>query len=144
MFDLNMIYDAKFERVSNSVVAGTTDVQTSIVDMQGYTSIAFLVLLGTVTAGGQVTLTAKSNSANALTGADLLAATTTIVNTDNSNKALLVDVNKPTQQYVFLDMARATANVVIDGVIAILYNAIEHPVTQDTSVAASAFVVDEI
>ncbi len=55
---------------------------------------------------------------------------------------LILDLNKVREQYVFATLARATANAVVDGIFAVLYNAHEHPVTQDAAVIASAFVND--
>lgn len=145
MFDLNMLYDAKFVRVSDAVAAGQTTVTTSVVDMKGYTSVAFLAVLGTVTSTGVSTLTAKSNTANSTSGTAVKTSTTTAATTDNSNGMLLLDINRPSQEYVFATLDRTTANVAVDGIFAILYNAGEHPVTQDTTTLVdSAFAADEI
>lgn len=145
MFNLNMIYDAKIVRVSNAVAAGTTTVTTSVLDMAGYNSVAFVAALGTVSSGGVATLQAHSNNVNSTSGAALIASTTTAAATDGSNGLLALDINRPSQEYAFATLGRATANVVVDGIFAVLYNANEHPVTQDTTtLLASALAVDEI
>ena len=55
----------------------------------------------------------------------------------DGNKMLAVDVFRPRERYVRLVIDRATANAVIDGVIAIQYGARKMPTTHATSVAAS-------
>lgn len=147
MFDLNLLRDAKIERVSDAVVAGTTLITTSVVDTQGYNSVAFIVLLGTVTDASDLTLSAKTNTVNATTGANVATSADTVALTaaTSSNGMLILDVNKPRQQYAFATLARATQNAAIDGILAVLYNAQEHPVTQDaTQVLASTSTNDSV
>jgi hypothetical protein len=92
---------------------GTTDVTSSVLDMNGFDGVMYIALLGDVTSNSVLTLTAKENTANStssptptITGAATAAYTATA--TDADNKALMVDVCRPLKQYQFLVLSRAT------------------------------------
>jgi len=144
----NLLKDYKITRVANSAVAATTDVTSSVLDMTGYDSVMFVAALGDVTVNSVLTLTVKENTANstssptptAITGAATAAYTATA--TDADNKLLVVDVLRPAQRYVFCILSRTAANAVVDGIIAIQYNAKALPVTQSSDVLASALAIN--
>lgn len=148
---INLLKDAKVVRVANAAAAAQTALDTAVVDTQGYDSVAFVALLGDVTATSILTLTAKTNTASSTsspTPVTLAEATTTpftAAAADADNKLLIVDVNKPRARYVFATLTRTVANAVVDGVIAILYNKHDRPLSaQDASVLASVFANDPV
>ena len=61
---MNLSKAIKITRVANSAAAATTEVLSSVLDMQGYDGVMFIALLGDITATSVLTLTAKGNSAN--------------------------------------------------------------------------------
>jgi hypothetical protein len=142
---MNLSKGIKVTRVANSAVAATTDVTSSVLDMSGFDGVMFVALLGDVTNTSVLALTAKQNTANstssptptAITGG--ATAPFTADTTSGDNKALLVDVYRPQNQYVFAVLSRGTANAVVDGIIAIQYDSRVKPTTQDAAVIASAF-----
>lgn len=144
-FNMNMLHDAVFVRVSDAVASGTTTITTDSVDMQGYNSVIFVASLGDVEDTSVLTLTPYTASDDS--GSDAAACTSVATYTagasDADNALMLADMNKPRQQYAYATLTRATAAAAVDGIIAILYNAQEHPVTQDDTVIASAFANDE-
>lgn len=133
---LTLLKDAKITRVSNSAVAGTTDIDSARVDMTGFDSVMFVALLGDVTSGSVLTLTAKSNAADSATNSTSEKAGTTITAgaSDYDNKMLIVDLHKPTLRYAHCTLAIDTQNAVVDGIIAIQYNAKSQPITQGSTV----------
>lgn len=139
-----MLKDCKITRVANAAAAAQTEVLTDVLDMTGYDSVIFVALLGDVTVSSVLTLTAKENTANstssptptAVTGGATAAYTATA--TDADNKALVVDVIRPSKQYVFASLTRTAANAVVDGIIAIQYRSRLTPVTQGSTILASA------
>jgi hypothetical protein len=143
---LNFLKDAKILAVENAAAAGTSLLTTEVVDMQGFDSVCFVVKLGDVTDTCELTLTAKTNTADSTSSPAPTVLSDTVTFTagasDADNKLLMLDLHKPRDRYVFATLARATANAVVDGIFAILYNAHERPVTQDASVIASAFAND--
>jgi hypothetical protein len=140
----SMLKDCKITRVLNSVTAGTSAQNTSVLDMSGWDGVLFVALLGDVTSGSVLTLTAYENTANstssptptAVTGGATSAVTAGA--SDADNLALIVDVNRPSKQYVYAALTRTTQNAVIDGVVAIQYKGRTAPVTQGATVLASA------
>lgn len=143
---INFLTDMKFIAVENAAVAGTSLLTTDVVDTQGFDSIAFIVKLGDVTATSVLTLTGKTNTANSTSSPTPTTLSTTVTFTADATSAdeklLILDLNKPRQQYVFATLTRATANAVVDGIFAVLYNAGDKPLTVDATVVASAFVND--
>jgi hypothetical protein len=134
-----LIEGVKITRVMNAVTAGTSDDQYgSILDMAGWDGVVFVASLGTVTSTGVATLKVQQNTANSASGMATLASAAQATITDGSNKLLVVDVHRPREQYVRAQLTRATANVVIDGIVAIQYNGRTAPVTQGSTVADTA------
>ncbi|MBF8255141.1 MAG: hypothetical protein HW375_48 [Anaerolineales bacterium] len=128
----------KITRVLNAVPAGTTDQNGSILDMQGYEGVLFVALLGALTATQVTALHAQQDTDVAGgTMADLLGSSVGPLADGDGNKCLVLDVYKPRERYVRCVLDRATANAVIDGVIAIQYSARERPTAHAASVAFS-------
>lgn len=141
---LNLLHDAKFIRVAAAAIAAQTDVVSDVVDTQGYESIAFIAQLGDVSDTAELALTVSTNDANSTSNATETKATATHTAdaSDADDKMLIVDVNKPRERYVFATLSRGTANAVVDGMLAILYNSNERPVDIDASVVASGHFND--
>ena len=146
MFQLNLLSDAKVVRVAPAAAAAQTEVVSSVVDTQGYQSVAFIALLGDVTTASVLGLTVKTNSANSTSTptpvTTTAAASFTADATNADNKMLIVDVNEPRDRFVFASLTRTVANAAVDGIVAVLYNPNQRPVTADASVVASKFVND--
>lgn len=134
---LSLLRNLEFRRVLGPVAAGTSTQTTDAVNTSGVQTVLFVVGLGTLTATNVTTMTLRGSDDD-VTYADMQDESNTdqavtIYDTEN-NKLVLVEVVKPKQKYVKLQIARATANAVIDLVIAIL--GVWHrtlPVTQDTT-----------
>jgi hypothetical protein len=134
-FETNKV---KTIRVLNAVAAGTTDQNSSVVDTAGYEAVRFVALFGALTAS-QVTSVKVQQGAlsDGSDMADLEGTSTGPLADADSNKALIVEVVRPRERYVRLVVDRGTANAVIDGVIAELYQPRVMPITQDTTVSAA-------
>lgn len=131
----------KVSVVSGAAGAATTEIVSSVLDMQGYDGVIFIALLGDVTDTSVLTLTAKGNSANSTsspTPVSQASATFTAGATNADSKALMVDVADPAMRYAFASLTRTTANAIVGGIIAIQYGAEYRPTAQDASVIASA------
>ena len=128
----------KVTRVMNAVAAGTTVQNSAGVDMLGFQGVVFVASFGALTANQVTSIQAQHADAMAANG--LLTTPGNLTGTlvgplaDNaSNKCLMLDINRPTKRYVGCTVNRATANAVIDGVIAIQYGADYKPTTQDAT-----------
>jgi hypothetical protein len=128
-------------RVSNAVSAGTTAVDSTILDMSGFDAVVFVVCLNTVTSGSVMTLTAMENTSSSTSGATAVTNGATATITDSggasSNGVFVSDVIRPSQRYVYANFTRTTANAAIDSIIAVQYRARNIPTTQPATVLAS-------
>lgn len=130
--------------VGAAVAAGSSiDSNSSIIDMDGYESVAFVTTITDSVATGVATLVVQENDANSDTGmasVDGTAATVTCaVNDDINNTLLATEYHKPAQRYVQATRTSATANIAYGEVIALL-KPLRRPAEQGTTVSDTAFV----
>lgn len=140
----NLLKDVKVTVVEAAGAAAQTELVTDILDMSGYEGVMFLALLGDVTSGSVLTLTAKANSANSVSSPSPVSqgnATFTAGASDADSKLLIVDVYKPPLRYVFGSLTRTTQDAIVGGIVAIQYGAHNKPTSQAASVIASTFAV---
>lgn len=117
------------------LAAGTTDADSGIVDTLGYECIAWVVAVGVVTATGTVAVEVQQGAASNMSDAADLTGTRQATTADgDAGKLILIDVGRVQERYQRIQIDRSTANVVIDGVFAILYNPAYAPVTQGATV----------
>jgi hypothetical protein len=147
--------------------AGTGTYTSSVLNMEqaanvgGFDAVAFVLSLGTVTAGSVITFTVKQNSANSTsaptpttitpnyanvqgTEAAQVASEAALTITDSggasSNKSVVLDVILPQQPYLFVTVVVATANAVVRGVVAYQYRLKNIPAAlQSTVVGIGTF-----
>lgn len=138
---MNLINEVQIDRVMNAVASGTTNQNGSVSDMQGYDGIMYIAFFGTITATGVQGLKAQQGAQSDLSdGADLASSLVSVPDT-GSNKCAVLDIYRPQERYMRPVITRATANAVIDGVVAIKYKARSKPTVQGATVAASKLVV---
>lgn len=131
----------KATRAMTSQAAGLTNVNSSVIDMQGYEGVQFTALFGTITATAVTGI--KVQQGNQPDGSDAtdLVGTALAIPDTASNKVLVSEIYKPTKRYVRLVVTRGTANAVIDGVLAQQFGARVLPPVNDTTVVASEYWV---
>jgi hypothetical protein len=126
----------------NAVAAGNTDTQYgSIIDMSGFDGVMYVALVGDVTSTAVITLgerQATTNSNSAMTAVLGPAAQAAANSTSQDNMALILTTHKPLKRFRQVTLARATANIVVDGIIAIQYTAKQAPTTHDATTVLSA------
>lgn len=142
----SLLHAAKFDKTSVAATAAETAITTGdILDLAGYDSVCAIAILGEVTTASVPTLKAYIGDDSTLAGGAY--CTTTAMHTASGNDAdntlLVLDVVKPGKRYIRFDLTRASANSVIDSIIAIRYNARTIPVAQDeTEVSGSGISVN--
>lgn len=130
--------DIKHTRVSNAVAAGTTDVESTSVDMADFDSVAFTVAFGAIVSGA-VTSVKLQGSANNSTWVDLEGTSITVADTDD-NDLVISDQIRPNYRYVRCVVDRGTQNATIDVIIAHQYAARFLPVTQPATTLVETHV----
>lgn len=127
------------KRISNAVAAGATDVVCTVIDTTGFQGIRAIALLGALTAT-QVTSLFAEHSDDNVTFAAIAGARTSNAADADGNKMLVLEICEPTKRYLRFTVDRATANAVVDGVIAELFRASLVPVTGDASVISQVVI----
>jgi len=133
---------SKINKISPAVtsangVAGTTDIEGSTIDMQGYESVLVIVTMGVITGSAVTSIKMQQDSASGMgTAADLEGTGQTIADTDDG-KIFYIDLHRPMERYVRLYVDRATQNAVVASANYIQYNggSLKAPVTHETSVS---------
>lgn len=147
----NLLTECLITRVTNDAVAGTSDADSTVLDMTGYDGVLFVALFGDITTTAVIQLVAYENTASStsspaptlVTGG--ATAPLTCGATAQDNGMLVVDVIRPSMRYVFARVHRTTANAVIDGVLAIQYRGkTPPPITQGATVLASITSTPEV
>jgi len=133
----NLYLDAKVVRVMTSQAAGTTALASDSVDMQDFDAVQFIPMFGAITAGAATSVHVAQSSDDS-TFVDLEGTSITIAD-DDDGKAAVIDIERPTDRYVRCEIARATENAVVDGVIALVYKCRRQPVDTDASVVDIEF-----
>lgn len=128
-------------RCSNAAAAGTSAINGTVLDMTGYDAVRGIALLGTLTSTQVTKLKAQQGDASDGSDmADISGAVTPAAADADSNKILILDVNREsiTKQYVRFVVVRGTANAVLDGLIADRYQCRTLPQTQSDSTVSQA------
>jgi len=139
MNDLSLAKNVAIDRVSNAVAAGTSDINSTGVDMEGFDTATFIVAFGTITATAvtsiQIDHSSDNSSYNAVAGSKVTVPDTA------SNKLAITETVRPTLQYVRCTVDRGTANAVVDGIFAIRSHARKYPITQGSTVQGTTVVI---
>lgn len=141
----SLLKAAKVDKLLVATGAGFGDtLNGDILDLQGCDSVLLIAILGDVSNTAVATLKAYCGEQAALgDGAyKTVTATVTADATSADNKLLILDVIKPGKRYVRADLVRATANIVVDGIIGIRYNYATIPTTQPSDVVDSDISVN--
>lgn len=146
-FIRSLINGVKFDKVLNyTSAANTGETTTTAVDCAGAEGVAFIVDLGAITSTGTATCKLQQSSDNGVADGWSDIAGSSLVNTGDSatNKQLLLEVINPQKRYVRVSITRATANVVIDGVIGCAFGLKAEAATQGSTVDGSKQLVAPI
>lgn len=120
-----------------TVAAGTSNVNSDIVDTAGYDGVRFIIGFGAIVSGAVTSIKLQENDVNSGTGmADIAGSAITVADTDD-NKIAVAEVIRPQERYLRLATLRATQNSTVDFVVVELFQARAMPVTQDTTVVSA-------
>lgn len=103
---MNLSTNVRITKVGDYSTAGTSAVNSTAVDMQGYDGVLFLTTMAVANAGNYINA-AQGDASNGSDAADL-AGTKVVVT--GSNEALWLDIYKPTKRYVRLEAVRTSSS----------------------------------
>jgi hypothetical protein len=136
---MNLSQAGKVTRVSNAVAAGTSDVECTGVDMQGFRAVTHYVLFGAITGSAVTSVKAQQSSDNgSADGWSDLTGTSVTVADDDDNQVVILEIDNPQKRYVRCVVDRGTQNAVVDGVIAVQTGAHLEPVTHSSTTVVAA------
>lgn len=131
----------KVIRVKNAQAAGQTTIDSDPVDMKDAESVEFLVVWGSITAGGAQSVKAQQGAvSNMSDAADLKDSAQTVADTDD-NKITRLEIIRPQERYVRARVLRATQDSVVDAIIAILRYPRKEPIVQDATIQGTPEVL---
>lgn len=131
----NQIRHLTVDGTNYALSAGTTDVNSEVLDTSGYRGVTFVWTFGDNTDTG--TFTGKlQGSADGSTGwTDITGATTSFTAgaSDTDNEMLAIEVYSPQYRYLRAASDRGTANTVVAALHAVLSSPVESKITQSTA-----------
>ena len=138
---MSLVNDSKVILVSTGATAGTSDVDSDIVDATGYQLVSFIAVLGAVTDDSVLSIEVQDNTVNSGTGMTKIDSTKTtdVTAATSSDKLLITEVYRPVKRYLRAHIERNTQNAVIDSIVAILSNPRGLPTTADATVLAQKY-----
>jgi len=102
-------------------VAAQTAINGATLDMQGFEGVLVEVVFGVITGSAVTSINmAQSEASNFASGADLLGTGQTIAD-DADDETYYIDLYKPRERYVRVEVARATQDAVISSATYIQY-----------------------
>ena len=108
----NISNQIKTTKVLDSTVAGTTNINSSSVDMANFEACRFTVGIGVITATAVTSVHVQTSSDNSSFN-DLLGTSIPFADDDDAKMAI-IDVWRPLERYLRVTVVRGTANAVID------------------------------
>ncbi len=126
----HLLEEVKITKLNDATAAGTSAINSAVVDMAGFDGVVFLTNTGTVLATGTATVKVQQDTAAGMgAAADLLGTSQAFVDTDD-NKSVAVDIKRPLERYLRLVITRAVANSDWGPIWALQYRTRKLPVTQ--------------
>lgn len=138
----NLLNNVKITRIKadGAGSASATPTKADIIDMLGFESVLFFAAMGNVLTTSAVALKAAGAAVNDTAEMALLTGSAggTADGTSFDDKIVALDVVKPPYRYIEAQLFHVTADAPFDGIFAIQYNGSRVPVTQGSTVVASA------
>lgn len=127
---MNLMRNVLLTKVKDHTTAGTTDVESDIIDMSGYEGVVFFTSLGTAAADN--ILKVQQNTVNSASGMADLVGTGVTSGASPSNEDLWVEVHKPIERYLRAVVVIDTSST-CESVWALRYGARNLPTDNTTS-----------
>lgn len=133
--------DMKISVGAQDAAAATTDVEGTVVDMQGFDWVMFIAHVGTLTATQVTTIEAHGGAASDGSDAAQITGASQAFADADSDKCAAVAVIKPQVRYVRPVLDRGTANAVLNSIITIQGRGSKLPAVQDAASMVGLTVV---
>lgn len=140
MSNYNLLDDMTPQNVVTATegAAGTSDIESDVVDMAGFDAVLFAVTLGAITAGAVTSFKIQEGDESDLSDAADLEGTAITIAADDDGQLVLSELVKPLKRYCRCVIDRGTQNAVVENVTAWKARAKERPVTHSTTTIVAA------
>lgn len=125
-----LLNEVKITKVADHTAAGTTDVESAIVDMSGFEGVLFITSYGTAAADNFIK--AQQNTANSASGMADLEGTKVLTGASPSNEDVMLDIYKPRERYLRC-VAVVDTSSTIESIWAIQYGPKTRPCVNSVS-----------
>ncbi len=130
--------NSKVTLINNGETAAQSTITSTEVNMTGFEGCLFIIHMGTITSGAATTTYVRQDTVTGMgTGAQIAGTVHTIAD-DEDDTVWLIDVYRPREQFLDVQVTRTTQNSVIQSITAIQYGARKPPVTHDASTVTAA------
>jgi hypothetical protein len=118
--------------------AGTSAINGSVIDFQGYEGALIVIAVGAVVTGAVTSVKFQGGDTSSPT-TDIEGTNQVIADTDDDT-IKYIDIRRPVNRYGRIVVSRATQNATIGSAVAILYGARSQPTAQPSGVVGEVFV----
>lgn len=122
--------EVKVTKLADATAAGVTTINSAEVDMAGYDGCLFLTSSGTIVATGTAVVKVQQDTVTGMAGAADLAGTGQSFVDADDNVSVGVDIQRPRERFLRVQITRATANSDWSPIWALQYRARKQPVVQ--------------
>lgn len=130
---MNLLTSTKLTRVIDAAAAAQTDIESTIIDMQGWKSVTFIVGFGAITGGAATSVKIQTGSNAALSDAADLEGSKITIADDDDTSICAIEIVEPVERYVRCVVSRATQDSVVDFGLAIQTGPSAMPTVHDTA-----------
>jgi len=120
--------------------AAATDIEGTVLDMQGFEGVLMTVRFGAITAGAETSIKAQSGTDATVSDAADLEGTSQTIADDDGDQTFYIDLYRPEERYVRLYVDRATQDAVVASAEYIQYGARKLPTTHGTGVSGELHI----
>lgn len=122
--NLPLVESVKIDQVKAYTATGTTAINSSEVDMEGYDGVLFVAVMGSTAT--DISMKAQQDVVTGMGGAADLAGSSKAL--DGTAKIILLDIFRPLERFVRAVVTRTTTTT-IEQILAIRYKARNPPVS---------------
>lgn len=140
MFNLSKNVKISTAVTPTAGAAGTTDIEGTTLDMQGFEGVLMVVRMGAITGSAVTSIKAQQGALSNMTDAADLTGTGQTIADDDDDQTFYIDLYKPLERYVRLYVDRATQNAVVSSAEYIQYGARELPTSHGSNVSGELHV----
>lgn len=120
--------ELKIEKVEAATVAGTSTIESAIVDLVDFEGVVFVTTAGTITSGGAQSMKVEHGDDSALSDAADVSGLSITIADDDDGQSFVLDYKKA-KRYARCTIPRATQNSVFGEIYAIYYGPHVAPIT---------------